>query len=106
MFGDSFSKGIWGQFFETQLLLGKAGGASKPDIPNFPMAKNNNTAVKDVEKAEKELQVKLQNLVNQLQEQYPDSHAGNWWAPARLGGTAPTPEQVKLAAQKRDEEGE
>jgi 1-acyl-sn-glycerol-3-phosphate acyltransferase len=60
----------------------------------------------DVEKAEKELQVKLQNLLQSIQGQYPDSHTGNWWAPARLGGTAPTPEQVKLASQKRDEEGE
>ena len=35
-----------------------------------------------------------------MQSEYPDSPQGQWWAPARLGGTAPTPEQVKLDAEK------
>ena len=36
-----------------------------------------------------------------VQNEYPDTHRGEWWAPARLGGTAPTPQEVKLAAEQR-----
>jgi hypothetical protein len=31
------------------------------------------------------------SMLNQVQEKYPDSHVGQRWAPARLGGTAPAP---------------
>jgi len=30
-------------------------------------------------------------MLRQVQEDYPDSHVGQRWAPARLGGTAPAP---------------
>lgn len=39
-------------------------------------------------------------LLDQAIADYPLSPEGQWWAPARLGGTAPTPEQ----ARKLDEE--
>lgn len=40
------------------------------------------------------LRARLETLLHDVQAAYPDSHAGQWWAPARLGGTAPTPEEV------------
>lgn len=45
----------------------------------------------DVEKAEVELREKMIEMLHQVQENYPDSHVGKRWAPARLGGTAPAP---------------
>jgi len=33
----------------------------------------------------------LLSMLYQVQENYPDSHVGQRWAPARLGGTAPAP---------------
>lgn len=38
----------------------------------------------------------MKDLLTQVQDSYPDSHVGQRWAPARLGGTAPTPEQVEI----------
>ncbi len=45
----------------------------------------------DVEKSETLLRNKMIEMLNKLQEQYPDSHVGERWAPQRLGGTAPAP---------------
>lgn len=45
----------------------------------------------DVEEGEKLLRQTLIQALNKVQEQYPDSYEGQWWAPARLGGTAPSP---------------
>ena len=45
----------------------------------------------DVEKSELHLRQTLLAMLYQVQENYPDSHVGQRWAPARLGGTAPTP---------------
>jgi len=45
----------------------------------------------DVELAEATLRETLLNMLHVVQEQYPDSHVGQRWAPARLGGTAPAP---------------
>jgi hypothetical protein len=45
----------------------------------------------DVEAGEKALRETLLNLLHEVQEKYPDSHLGQRWAPARLGGTAPAP---------------
>ena len=58
----------------------------------------------DVEAAEADLKVRLEKLLREIQGEYPDSHTGQWWAPARLGGTAPTPEQVKLESERRRNE--
>ena len=45
----------------------------------------------DVEASEKALRETLIKLVHEIQSKYPDSHIGQRWAPARLGGTAPAP---------------
>ncbi|MEY4337393.1 MAG: hypothetical protein RL680_288 [Actinomycetota bacterium] len=45
----------------------------------------------DVEQAELHLRQTLLSMLYQVQENYPDSHVGQRWAPARLGGTAPAP---------------
>jgi len=56
----------------------------------------------DILAAEEDLRQKMIALLHQVQDEYPDAHEGQWWAPARLGGTAPTPEQVEIenAARK------
>lgn len=41
-----------------------------------------------------QLQVDLQRRITTLQQGYPVKGRGQWWYPARLGGTAPTVEQV------------
>lgn len=44
-------------------------------------------------------------LVHELQASYPDKPTGEaaWWLPARLGGTAPTPEQAQRIEAERAE---
>jgi len=61
-----------------------------------------------------ELRARMEQMLHDAQKTYPDEPAGpddTWWLPARLGGTAPTPEQAlqldrdelraRLAAAKR-----
>lgn len=45
----------------------------------------------DVEQAEIALRSTMISMLDEVQESYPDRHAGQWWAPLRLGGTAPAP---------------
>ena len=45
----------------------------------------------DVEKSEIELRSTMISMLHEVQENYPDGHTGQWWAPVRLGGTAPAP---------------
>jgi hypothetical protein len=45
----------------------------------------------DVEVGEKLLRETMLRMLHEVQEKYPDSHAGQRWAPVRLGGTAPAP---------------
>ena len=45
----------------------------------------------DVEKSELHLRQTLLAMLQKVQENYPHSHVGQRWAPARLGGTAPAP---------------
>lgn len=45
----------------------------------------------DVEIAESHLREVMIQMLRDVQEKYPDSHVGQRWAPARLGGTAPAP---------------
>lgn len=45
----------------------------------------------DVEQAEIALRSTMISMLHEVQESYPDGHSGQWWAPARLGGTAPAP---------------
>ena len=49
----------------------------------------------EVERAEAQIKSALENLLRKVQAEYPDEHKGQWWAPARLGGTAPTLEEVE-----------
>ena len=45
----------------------------------------------DVEVAEAQLRQTLLTMLHVVQDNYPDSHVGQRWAPTRLGGTAPAP---------------
>lgn len=45
----------------------------------------------NIEAAEAHLRMVMITMLAQVQEDYPDSHVGQRWAPARLGGTAPAP---------------
>ena len=53
----------------------------------------------DVDAKELELKNRLSEMLMKVQAKYPDSHDGQRWAPARLGGTAPTLAQI--AAEKK-----
>ncbi|MFD1149887.1 lysophospholipid acyltransferase family protein [Saccharothrix hoggarensis] len=41
------------------------------------------------------LRERMQALLDDAQARYPESGEGQWWQPAHLGGTAPTPEEAK-----------
>ena len=58
----------------------------------------------DVDAAEAELKVKMLELLHSVQSNYPHSHEGQWWAPARLGGTAITSEQLHEERNKMKEQ--
>ncbi|MFZ2228251.1 MAG: lysophospholipid acyltransferase family protein [Candidatus Nanopelagicaceae bacterium] len=45
----------------------------------------------DVAAAEIALRSTMIAMLHDIQEKYPDGHTGQWWAPLRLGGTAPAP---------------
>jgi 1-acyl-sn-glycerol-3-phosphate acyltransferase len=45
----------------------------------------------DIEAAELHLREVMTSMLRVVQENYPDSHVGQRWAPVRLGGTAPAP---------------
>lgn len=45
----------------------------------------------DVEQSQIHLRTVMLDLLHGVQKNYPDSHIGQRWAPARLGGTAPAP---------------
>lgn len=50
------------------------------------------------------LRTAMLELLESAQNEYPESPIGARWAPARLGGTAPTPEMVELENLKRRKE--
>jgi len=45
----------------------------------------------DAAAAERLLRETMITLLHEVQNNYPDNHSGQWWAPVRLGGTAPLP---------------
>ena len=47
-----------------------------------------------------ELRERMQALLDETIARYPDKPPGAWWIPARLGGSAPTPEEA-LAIEER-----
>lgn len=61
-------------------------------------------ATDNPEEALATLKARMQELLDSAQREYPDSPIGQRWAPARLGGTAPTPEMVELERNKRKED--
>lgn len=48
----------------------------------------------DVEAATRELHAVMEELLHRVQEGYPDAPPGADWLPARLGGSAPTPDEA------------
>ncbi|NDE50979.1 MAG: 1-acyl-sn-glycerol-3-phosphate acyltransferase [Actinobacteria bacterium] len=48
------------------------------------------------------LRVQMSELLTRVQSEYPDSPIGQRWAPARLGGTAPTPEMIEQSKKKKE----
>lgn len=58
----------------------------------------------DAEVALEKLKTAMRSLLDNAQREYPDSPIGQRWAPARLGGTAPTPEMVELESRERRKE--
>lgn len=67
-----------------------------------PMAMPKGT---DADAATRELRERMSGLLHAAQESYPERPRGagdSWWLPARLGGTAPTPDRaVELEAAER-----
>lgn len=49
----------------------------------------------DIAAEEAKLKLVMIELLHKVQSQYPDSPQGQWWAPRRLGGIAPTLEEVE-----------
>ncbi|GAA1836090.1 lysophospholipid acyltransferase family protein [Agromyces salentinus] len=59
-------------------------------------------ADEDARVATERLRVRLQELVDRLQREYPVDGTGAWWQPRHLGGTAPTPEEAAASDAARD----
>lgn len=57
----------------------------------------------DIEKEMARLTASMKALLTQVQSDYPDSPIGERWAPARLGGTAPTPHEIEARKASRKE---
>ena len=58
----------------------------------------------DADDALRRLKNAMQTLLDSVQSEYPDSPIGQRWAPARLCGTAPTPQMVELESRERRKE--
>ena len=54
----------------------------------------------DPDTVAEELHVRLAEMLDETIARYPDKPPGAWWIPARLGGSAPTPEEA-LAIEER-----
>ncbi len=95
---------IWGsQRLWTKKVPRNFNRASVPIIVSFgaPMYFSPG---EDPELALARLKGAMQSLLDSAQREYPDSPIGQRWAPARLGGTAPTPEMVELESRERRKE--
>ena len=57
----------------------------------------------DIDEAMNSLSARMSELLTQVQNDYPDSPIGQRWAPARLGGTAPTPDEIAAIKSQRKE---
>ncbi|MFC6088649.1 lysophospholipid acyltransferase family protein [Saccharothrix lopnurensis] len=47
------------------------------------------------------LRTRVRELLDEAQRRYPESGEGQWWQPAHLGGTAPTPEEAARLDARR-----
>lgn len=61
----------------------------------------------DIEEEMGRLRAKMSELLHLAQQNYPDIPNGESWAPPRLGGTAPTAEELEviIAREKQEREG-
>ncbi|MDJ0334776.1 lysophospholipid acyltransferase family protein [Salinibacterium sp. G-O1] len=59
------------------------------------------TSEDDVVRATTALRDKLQQMVDQEQQDYPVDGTGMWWQPQNRGGTAPTPEEAAASEVER-----
>ena len=57
----------------------------------------------NIEESMNILESRMRELLSQVQNDYPDSPIGQRWAPARLGGTAPTPQEIEARKAQRKE---
>jgi 1-acyl-sn-glycerol-3-phosphate acyltransferase len=78
---------------------------SRQNIPIFvsigePVSLNPDS---DIDESMKLLNARMSELLAQVQNDYPDSPIGQRWAPARLGGTAPTPQEIAAGKAQRKE---
>ena len=82
---------VWGgQRVYTQRVKPNFKRGKTPVTVRFGEAINYSKDV-DVESAELHLRQVMTSMLHEVQENYPDSHVGQRWAPVRLGGTAPAP---------------
>ena len=72
----------------------KVSGFTPPSFWKIPLITVPKGA--DILEAEEDLRLKLIALLDKVQKDYPDSHQGQWWAPARLGGTAMSLEEAEI----------
>jgi 1-acyl-sn-glycerol-3-phosphate acyltransferase len=93
---------VWG----GHRLLTKAAGSTLREKFRLPIgfaigAPMHPTATDDAAALTLTLREALQRLVDGLHARYPDDGTGAWWQPARLGGSAPTPEVAAVAEAER-----
>jgi 1-acyl-sn-glycerol-3-phosphate acyltransferase len=62
------------------------GGDARADAAGVPL-----------DEAAQRLRERMSGMLDRVQRDYPGPSAGAWWAPAHLGGLAPTPEQAAEA---------
>jgi 1-acyl-sn-glycerol-3-phosphate acyltransferase len=98
---------VWG----GQRLMTKSAGSKLREKFGLPVgfavgAPIHPTPTDDAAALTLELQQRLQSLVTSLQQRYPADGTGAWWQPARLGGTAPTPDEAAVAETARKERRE
>jgi 1-acyl-sn-glycerol-3-phosphate acyltransferase len=85
---------VWGS--QRIMTKGHKPHFSRKHIPIFVAYGEPLTFTKsdDVDECEKILRNKMEELLFKVQDHYPDTHRGQWWAPARLGGSAPAPKNT------------
>ena len=82
---------VWGgQRVYTKGVKPSFKRANTPVTVSFgePITYSRDTNIEDAEKHLREVMIEM---LRKVQENYPDSHVGQRWAPVRLGGTAPAP---------------